>query len=352
MRKKNADIVHLFTKMNFFKFPSIEQFRHTVKAVTSKTRYRGKDANGDSLYDKDAPLPSLQFTGTVKLHGSNAAVGVHFATGDIWAQSRNNILTAQSTNCGFWDFVHSNADALKALCARVPHQNTDSVLLYGEWVGEKIQRGVAICQVSRRFVLFAGKIVHDDSTEEWLPKSTISTLNDHDASVYNVHDYQTWTLDIDFNDPNVASEQLERITEQVEKECPVAKAFGVCGTGEGVVWTSLTSQYGLLQFKVKGEKHRVTEKKRAAAAQVEASVDVRDFVRKTVTENRLQQALGEVFGDKNEPRMSKTRAFIEWVKSDVLKEEADTLAASGLTARDVVRPISDAARFWLKKKCQ
>ena len=91
---------------------------------------------------------------------------------------------------------------------------------------------------------------------------------------------------------------------------------------------------------------------RAAAAQVEASVDVRDFVRKTVTENRLQQALGEVFGDKNEPRMSKTRAFIEWVKSDVLKEEADTLAASGLTARDVVRPISDAARFWLKKKGQ
>lgn len=337
------------TKMSFCKFPSIEQFRHIVRDVTNTCRYKGKNKRGENIFDKSVPLPTLTFTGTVKLHGTNAAVGYNFASGKIWAQSRNCILSAASTNCGFWTFVDANTDALARLCSMVPHVDTDSVLLYGEWIGNGIQRGVAICELSRRFVLFAAKLVHSDKSEEWVADSLLATLKDHDLHVYNVHDYQNWTIDIDFENPDAASERMDAITLNVERECPVAKAFGKSGVGEGVVWASLTPEYGLLRFKVKGEKHRVTKSKKGAASRVEASADVVDFVRKTVTENRLEQALHEVFGD-DAPSMAKTGAFIEWMRNDIFKEESDTLQASNLTQKDVVKPLSDAARLWLKKK--
>ncbi len=45
------------------KFPSIEQFRHAVRAVRDRASFNG------------TPVPTLRFRGTVKLHGTNA--GIH-----------------------------------------------------------------------------------------------------------------------------------------------------------------------------------------------------------------------------------------------------------------------------------
>ena len=44
-------------------FPSIEQYRHTIKLVRERAQITG------------VPLPTLLFHGSVKLHGTNAAVG-------------------------------------------------------------------------------------------------------------------------------------------------------------------------------------------------------------------------------------------------------------------------------------
>jgi len=51
--------------MKMIKFPSIEQFRSIVRDV----KYQGKDENGNPIMDKNAKMPTLTFTGTVKLHG-------------------------------------------------------------------------------------------------------------------------------------------------------------------------------------------------------------------------------------------------------------------------------------------
>lgn len=51
------------------KWPSIEQYRNLVKNVQMKNRYRGKDADGEPIFDAFAKLPTLKFEGTVKLHG-------------------------------------------------------------------------------------------------------------------------------------------------------------------------------------------------------------------------------------------------------------------------------------------
>ncbi len=73
------------------KFPSIEQFRTVVSNVNRHFNFVGLDENGEAIYDPTLPKPTITFKGTVKIHGTNAAVSGNF--GGIWAQSRENIIT-------------------------------------------------------------------------------------------------------------------------------------------------------------------------------------------------------------------------------------------------------------------
>ena len=62
----------------------------------------------------DIPLPTLTFTGTVKVHGTNAAI-VRLKDGTIYAQSRSRIITPTSDNAGFAAFVHLNQDKIEQM---------------------------------------------------------------------------------------------------------------------------------------------------------------------------------------------------------------------------------------------
>lgn len=50
------------------KYPSIAQFKNLIRSVKDKTRYQGKDEQGNPIYN-DKELPTLKFVGTVKVHG-------------------------------------------------------------------------------------------------------------------------------------------------------------------------------------------------------------------------------------------------------------------------------------------
>jgi hypothetical protein len=85
--------------MSHSSYSSIEQLRHLVKDVA----YYYKDnciANN---------LPTLRFTGTIKLHGTNAGIGYNNKDG-VWCQSRSNIITPKNDNAGCASFVESNKD--------------------------------------------------------------------------------------------------------------------------------------------------------------------------------------------------------------------------------------------------
>ena len=72
----------------FQKFPSIEQFRTVIKYV-----------------NKYLPgVTTLKYKGTVKLHGTNAAIGV-LKDGTVYFQSRNSIITPENDNAGFATFM-------------------------------------------------------------------------------------------------------------------------------------------------------------------------------------------------------------------------------------------------------
>jgi hypothetical protein len=216
------------------KFPSIEQFRSVVATVLRQYNFAGLDENGDAIYDTTKPKPTLTFKGTVKLHGTNAAVCQNNDDG-IWAQSRENIITVEKDNAGFAFFVESNKDMFGVLFSQVASKNDigpkDTISIYGEWAGGNIQKGVGITNIEKSFFIFGVKITPHTTTEEEAKSKPAywvdySYLRSPENRIYNIDDYPTWEIDIDFNMPQLVQNKLSELTLAVEEECPVAKAFG------------------------------------------------------------------------------------------------------------------------------
>ena len=323
----------------FYSFPSISQFKDNVQATTSTIRFSGFDSVGNPQYDYSLPLPVEEYIGFVKVHGTNAGICFNPKNGNLYAQSRNNVLSEKRDNCGFNIFVMNNKDFFIDVLSTLTKDKP--VVAYGEWFGAGIQKGVAVASLQRRLMIFAVKIV--DDSPKWLGKEAIQMFNSPKNFIWNVYDFPTFKIVIDYNNPQLSQKQLAEITNQVEKECPVGKYFGVSGIGEGVVWYN--EKYG--RFKVKGEEHSSSKVKTLASVDNEKVSSIAEFVEYAVTENRLNQGIEQVFTTQNErPNVKYTKQFIIWITNDVFKEESTTLTENGLIPENVGKAIGEKARNW------
>jgi hypothetical protein len=306
--------------MEHIAYPSTEQFRNVIKEV--------------QYHHKNEKQPTLEFMGSVKLHGTNASVCKSGT--EYWCQSRNNIITPDADNAGFAAWAYQQD--LDSLFSQIP---ADVVVVYGEWCGGNIQSGVAISGLPKMFVIF--KILADGV---WLSPEQVKKVKTD--FTYNIWDFQTWSISIDFDRPGLIQNKLIELTEAVERECPVGKAFGSIGVGEGIVWTCVTPGYSSSRFtfKVKGEKHSVSKVKVLAAVDVEKVGSVNEFVDNTLTEARLNQGLEFLREQGLAVDQTSTGAFLKWIVGDILKEETDTMEASLLDKKDVTGVLSKKAREW------
>jgi len=104
-------------------------------------------------------------------------------------------------------------------------------------------------------------------------------------------------------------------------------------------------------FKVKGEAHSASKVKTLAAVDVEAIESIRELVDIVVTESRLEQGLYHLVHEQLKPfEMKSLGDFIKWVQNDILKEELDTLIASGIEPKKINGPIANKARPWYIEK--
>ena len=218
-----------------------------------------------------------------------------------------------------------------------------TVSIYGEWAGKGIQKGVGISQLDKAFYIFGGKVSKpqdDEFNAYWIDSSNVRNT---ECRIFNVEDYETYSIDVDFNMPQLAQNKFGEITEKVENECPISKAFGIDnGLGEGVVW-SVEHKDSVHRFKVKGDKHSVTKVKKLASVDVEKLKTIQDFINYSVTENRFNQAIENVFG-KEDLDVKKMGDFIRWFVKDIASEEMDTMVENGLEPKDVNKYISTKVR--------
>lgn len=318
------------------KYSSIEQFRNVIREVKARHDYKGKDEEGKAIYQHTENYPTLKFKGTVKLHGTNAGI-VKYSDGRIEFQSRERVLSLEEDNANFMSEM-MKID-LSFLFSNI--QFNDYCAVYGEWCGGNIQKGVAINGLPKMFVIFGIK-----ADDNWLDLPLY--LHDNQNNIYNVNQFKTYEIDIDFNNPELVQNKIIEMTIAVEECCPVGKYFNKEGVGEGIVFTCTTNQD--LKFKSKGEKHSVTKVKKLNPIDTEVMNSINEFVESAVTENRLEQGI-TFFNENNiEVDAKNTGQFLSWVVRDVLKEENDTIVNNNLDEKKVKNAIVTKARIWFLNK--
>jgi hypothetical protein len=303
------------------------------------------------LVNKDQIQLPLELQGTVKLHGTNA--GVYIRDGKVRAQSRKRLLSSCYDNSGFYAFTQDNKDYFISLLKYIRYileiSNTHTIVLYGEWCGDNIQKGVALNKLPKMFVIFSIEIRDDEN-------NTISAYNSKKSlnslipitkdTIYHIHQFPSYTFTLE-NHVGIKS-KLEALTDAVDKECPVAKQLGVKGFGEGIVWSVPDST---LRFKVKGDSHvKITPKARKnIVVDWEAEALINEFiVSVALTQSRLEQGLQEVFGSA-EPDIKQLGDVIKWIVQDVFEEEEPTIQADGLSITRIKSKLPRAIATWFKK---
>jgi len=123
-------------------------------------------------------------------------------------------------------------------------------------------------------------------------------------------------------------------------------SFEVDMVGEGVCYEGYFKDCRYI-FKVKGEKHSSSKVKKLAEVDVEKINSIKEFASYVVTENRLNQAIEQVFTCNSiEPDRKHTGDFLKWIANDVAKEEMDTLVENGFEPNDVMPYVKEHARKW------
>ena len=329
--------------VNHIKWPKIQQFQHLSKNV--------------SLLEINQPIT---FRSKVKLHGTNVGIQIT-PDGKLYAQSRNRILgPGQSDNMGFAQWVEDHKE-----CFRDITDYAHTVVLFGEWAGPGIQKGVAISNIPHRiFALFAVRFYQEGK----LTKSVIdpSELDQLLLDVPVLDDFRILPF---YGEPQIvdfasdrskleAATTMSKMVDEVEREDPwVKENFGVSGIGEGLVWYpqtqyELNNEYDLnLMFKTKGEKHSATKvKKLKVEYSVETLQKLEQVVDTFVTEPRMEQAVTE--GCDGEYSMDRIGNFIFWVVNDIRLEAVQELEGSGLKWKDINRKIVGVIKPWYENKIQ
>lgn len=307
----------------FYPFPSIKQLRHI-----SHIKKEGQ----------------LDYIGTIKLHGSNAAIVIKLENNkaiDMYYQTRNKKTTIVDDNIGFVKFITPKEQAIRE---NIKIKGNHTIILYGEFAGNGIQSGVAINQLPKMFVIFAIRNVID---EKWISLDNFPSIPDH--NIYNVSTFPSYNITIDFSNTERIQNTLTELTNQVEAECPVGKYFGVSGVGEGIVWRCITPNYESSRywFKTKGEKHAVSK---VVTGTKIIDNNIINFVDNNVTDNRLNQGL-EYLREIGIPIDNKaTKEYIQWILADVIKEESDTMQT--LDKQAVSNIISKKARTFFMNYVQ
>lgn len=347
------------------KYFSTGQYKNIIKKVHDRCNHHAM------------PIPELTFRGTVKLHGTNGSIYNVLNNEQIIVQSKNNEITVEKDNNGFARFIDNNKGSFDAMFNIIKKDYPQEIqeqtaVIYGEWVGGNIQpnENLGVSKLNKMYVIFAMKFIKngqnldeslDDNAqtasnvERWLSEEQINSVLKQvnglaEKKIYNIYDFPTFEVKIDMANPKLTQNILIDITNSVEKECPVSKALGVTGIGEGVVWKCVSSTPKLntsdLVFKVKGQEHSVSNVVTIAEVDTVKVNSINEFVNIVLTENRLKQGI-EYLQEQQLPLLVNSMGtFLKWIVNDCLKEEADVLLESGLEKKEVTPNISNKAKQW------
>jgi len=225
----------------------------------------------------------------------------------------------------------------------------ETVTIYGELIGKNVQRGVAVSELEKRWVIFAASVNYSEEDIEWLDLNMIDIqLPDTNNRIFLNTDFPTLSKNICFETPQESLAVLEGWVKEIETECPVGRHFGVLGVGEGIVIRCTNDGYGGPEFwgKIKGEKHKTAGNKPRTNKMRGQTEDASVFLEMVLTEPRLNQGI-EYLNEMNLPiDRTSTGKYLEWVMNDVGAECVEELKECNLNFNHVKAPLNKNSREW------
>lgn len=313
-------------------------------------------------YGSKSDLLPIPIIGTVKLHGTHGDVLIH-RDDSIVIQSRNTTnLTSAMDNCGFATSMLTKRISLLQLRdqfeARWRELNSEKVLdssipvtIAGEWIGEKIQKGVAISQLSKRFVIISVKI-----SGKWVPDMDYKDIESPYDDIYNISRGKFYHSILYPIDIQRTIDELEPLADKVASQCPFAESFGIIGEGEGLVWKLLPYiEDSELWFKTKGGRFKptFTPAPRIVTESMTEKKEVAEAVALSwCSEDRLEQGW-DYLKEKGFPQDIKgIKDYLRWVQQDILFEEKGYITEYKVDEKFLKGEIIRIARPWFMKKLQ
>lgn len=327
-----------------WKWPSIESFYNVRKTIQKYGVAAGS---------------IVTYRAKVKLHGACAAFSIDGDTArgaTLQTYSRTTIVTLENDPMGFSRWIENRRDQLLSL-----HQPGTSIIVYGEWAGQGIQKGVAASQVERFFAVFAARVsrAEDSMSEEFITNPdelrayvqgvpgcyVLPWFNDGEEFVV------PWEADSDSFE-NVISRMNSHVAAVEACDPFVSKMFGVAGIGEGLVFYPVSEQhrsfadFSYLCYKAKGDKHKTIV--HAAPVQAEPTVieGLDEFVRNVLPQSRLEQGIRATNDGSDIAMMVNLGPFLKWISLDLEKETVEELRVSGLDRKVVFKKCNEYARNW------
>ena len=327
------------------KMPSIEALRKIVKDI--------------EYLCEEPRLPELSAIGTVKLHGTNASILYNNTINTINPQKKSGIISIDNDNFGFARFVDENTtgcmdiiDKIKLLLTKEDLGLLEYITIFGEWAGKGIQKKVAISELPKAFYMFGVHIKHrcESENDYWLSSEIVSQLKPLNP-IYNLYNFKTYSIKIDFNKIGEANDLMKTQVDEIEKEDPVAKSFGVSGVGEGIVYVINNYKGQRFIWKAKGEKHVHTGKIKSKGGYKEKQEDSKreSFLDSILPNWRLEQGITEIFGESTLIDRRLYGDYIKWINQDIIKEEMDRIEESDYTLSDLYKDINRRAIDFIKE---
>jgi len=338
---------------------SIGKFTDTVYDIKRSTYYVETLEDGTVIVDETRKLPTMDFTCTVKLHGTFSGVQYSKENG-VEALSKSQVITQADDNAGFAKFVDNHKEYFEFYLKELTDtQDLDEVQLSGEWVGPKIQKGCGINLISdKAFVMFGIKFKQTGCDEyRWAqaPHEILRQIADTDFRIRSIFNFPHEEIEIDFNDPKEALQKLDIMRDAIEEECPVAKKMlqqegtyneNIPLIGEGFVAVGYDYDGSRYAFKVKGDKHSSSSKNKQPKEVDPLQAKKLEVAEKVTPPWRLEQALTEL--GLTHLVMKDMGNVIKWVLSDIKKEEQRFLEESEMSLQDIQKFVSNIVRDWYK----
>ncbi|KAF2451781.1 hypothetical protein P171DRAFT_426238 [Karstenula rhodostoma CBS 690.94] len=329
-----------------------------VNEVIKTLKYKLRDPDRPEEEPVVAPVPII---GTVKLHGTHADILVS-SNDNINLQSRNNALLLETAdNLGFAKAMSSKRPTILRLrdqfLVRWKELNREKALdtalpitIAGEWVGEKIQKGVAISKLSRRLVIISAKI-----NGNWVADTDYADIEAPEDGIFNVSRAGTYRSVLYPEEPQKTIDELEPLADAIAAQCPFAATFGLTGEGEGLVWKLVPYiSDSDLWFKTKGGRFKPTftpAPKKPPVDQAERREAAKGLAQAWCSEQRLQQGWDYLREKGIEQDMKGIGAFLKWLQLDILSEEKGYITEYKIDEEMLKKEIIGRGKPWYLDRC-